>query len=206
MSPKEERVWAKFTPLIEAAQRRESEQLDAAFFAEFPRKIDGIPVRPLTLRDYLAHRVSMNPYVIGGEVMPHHAMQFIWVQSLAYRAGDEKALEKWAAAIARRHLLSNLHQGVADFIADTFMLAGGSGRRTEGEPERISQASYLIDRLASAYGWTPAIILALPLQQIFQLTRVMDGRKSAEAGKPPANFFGESDRLFSKALEALNTP
>jgi hypothetical protein len=93
---------------------------------------------------------------------------FLWVLSPNFSTEKRKRL-KFLKQVAKLNLTQTI-TGVTLYISQTFLDAPG-GNTNAIEASYTSQASDIIDLLASQYGWSLNEIMSLSLKQVFQLTR-----------------------------------
>lgn len=218
-----QQIEAEFAPLIAAAAQRDQarraaagRELDAALF-DVPFEICGVPVRPMTVSDYLVLVVSGNAHLTAAEVPqdPDGELQFwttqchalLWLLSPEHRP-DRVARDAFVAKLVGKSPFGEMMSGISEYLSETFSAAPrAAANKSDGAPDPVG-CSFLIHwqhRIASAYGWSRAEFRALPLKELFQILRVLDAEWAAKTGKrlrPPLD--GEVDRLWAEMLDRIN--
>jgi hypothetical protein len=210
---------AHYLPKITAAKAKAEERRDAAWLA-IPAAICGVPVRPMTLADYLALHLAGNAHVCAnagpGEVegsaafWAMHDGIFLWRISVAY-APSAEARE---AFMARHQVaaidLIELHAAIADYLRAIFAdrpapPATTSTAENDQVPLSIaaSFAACWIHDFAAAYGWIDEHVLAMPLPRIFQLRHLLRVDADLKAGRRPRPAGDEADSLAAAAFAEI---
>lgn len=207
MTPAEAKVWAEWTPRIEEQQRLEKEALDAAFVIGAPDFVDGVPIRRMTLADWMLLIVARNAFMVGGEVKEEDVFGAMWILSLGFDAKDQKKREKCITALAKNHDVYDLADGLNKVIESIFLGAPlTSSDSVEGgkksEPMKVGFVGTIIHTLASKYHWSRAEILKTPLCELFQYLRMIETEDYAKMGKEYPQLGGKSDSMIMQAMEA----
>ncbi len=211
-------IEARYLPLIAAARAAAEERRDAAWLGELPHTLCGFPVRPLTLGDLIALRLSDNAFVCAvpppadpaeaSAFWAAHACVVLWRLSPDYSPAPAAR----AAFLSRPALRAldglALHAAVEAFLRDTFAdrpqpVVTGDSAPAVPPTVAASFAACWIHELAEAYGWPPATVLALPLAQIFQLRQLLRLSATLAAGQKPLPAGDEADRLAAAAFAEI---
>lgn len=200
-----------------AAALRETEERRDAILVSVPFMICGVPLRILTLDDYLTLSVQGNAHVCHipvPEAAPEaasfwttHDVMLIWYLSPGFSASPaaRAAFFKQAVLfdpIERAH-------GVGEYLRAVFADAPRGPTVVPGEapppdPVGVSFAIHWIATLAQRFPWSRAEIRALPLPELFQYLRLISAERRAAAGEAPIVFDAEVSRLWSEKLNRIN--
>ena len=221
-----ESITAAYAPRIAAAAQRDAvnhaadnSRRDAAL-VEAPEMVCGIPLRALTLPDYLALIVAGNAHVTPAPVPEDpvaqirfwaaHSYALVWLVSPSYRA-DPAARDAFVATHAARLNHEALLAGLRDYLRGTFADAPrASSETTPGaipppDPIGCSFALHWQHRIAAAYHWSREEIRRLPLKEMFQILRLIEAERKAKQGELlRAPLSGEADRLWAEMLRHIN--
>ena len=225
MSPAE--IEAAYAPRIAEAATRDAARRAAAAagrdaaLVDSPRDICGLPVRRLTLDDYLILTVLGNAHVTRVEppAAPagaaafwavHHA-QFVWWLSPEYlrtREARERFILSRIAPLPYAELAAAIDDYLREMFADAPRPRGASLDSSAPRPSTqfsVSFAIHWIARLAAAFHWSRAEIRALPLPELFQYLAYLAAHDLAERGSPlPFALDGEADRLWAEMMAEMN--
>lgn len=208
MSPAEAKVWAEYTPKIEAVRASEKEALESAFILGAPEFVDGVPIRRLTLGDWMLLIVADNAYGRGGEIKEEDVFGAMWILSLGFDAKDTRKRDLCFEALAKNHNLNALATGLNEMFDRAFLAAPlGSGGSADdgtkrGDPPKVGFVASIIHRIATSYHWSRQQILDTPLCELFQYLRQIEADDYAKAGKEFPNLGGKSDKMIMDAMEA----
>lgn len=207
MTPAEAKVWAEWTPRIDEQRRLEKEALDAAFVIGAPDFVDGVPIRRMTLADWMLLVVAQNAYMVGGEIKEEDVYGAMWILSLGFDAKDTKKRDKCIAALVKNHDVNALASGLNKVIETVFLGSPlSSSDQVEGgkksEPMKVGFAATIIHTIASRYNWSRAEILKTPLCELFQYLRMIETEDYAKMGKEYPQLGGKSDAMIMQAMEA----
>lgn len=223
MTPAEQ-IQAEYAPLFAAAAERDAARREAdelrrtSAFIEAPHEVCGIPLRAMTLPDYVALIEARNAHVSRVEEPEEpealvrfwrpHNLAFLWLLSPDFRAGDRKALAAFTARYA--HITyTDAMLGITEYLHETFADAPRAAKvDADGppppDPIGASFAAHWSHRLAKAYGWSRSEIRALPLKELFQHLRLIDADRLREAGRGlPPRLDGEVDALWDEMLKKI---
>jgi hypothetical protein len=176
-------------PGYREAVEQENALREAAFLLE-QDEIDGVQVRPITVRHMLTLHGMRSPFVAGGEVRPRDVVLFLWVVS---PVRGTTSLEAYSATFRKRNYV-RLCAAIRKFVEDAFQDAPAS---TGNLPVPFwSWAAGVVDRIAFAYHWSEAAILDMPLARLFQYIKILDKRDD-----PNRILFNPSDKVRSRWLQ-----
>lgn len=163
----------------------------------------GREIEAPTLRHDLRLRIVGSPFVAGGPVRAGDIAQFLWCLSPRWRVEPIGLIGRWRKLRLAEHVVrrgvERCAQEIEEFWAGVWRDAPtGKGDATPRFPPYCHTA-IIVDQLSSAYGYTPAQCLALPLAVVWQLLRRRDDLR---AETPPPYIAGAGVRR--RALEQLN--
>lgn len=186
--------WAALQPIIEEAARKERDVRLAAWL-DFPRVLCGEECNQLTLSTYTLLESAGNAFVCGGIPGPGSVAQFVWFLSTQFTVEEtaKKAFLKRIAGYSFTKAVAEIRVYLEEVFFDLPPTRAGSA----GPSDRLFTAA-LIHRTAKEYGWAAQDILAMPLQQIFQLVRCQARDNGATSWAP------YQDEVRAKFLEAQN--
>lgn len=209
-------IEAHYLPLIAQARAEAGARRDAAWIA-FPRTLAGIPVRTMTLEDYLAlflagnaHLCAVEPPADEAEALAWWAAHdgvFLWRLSPEY-APDPAARDRWIARYQVASLdLARLHPEILDYLRELFadrprpVIVHDAAR----VPPSIaaSFAACWIHDFAAAYGWSDTHTLAMPLPRIFQLRNLQRLEAALRAKQSPPPAADEADELAAACFAEI---
>lgn len=169
---------ATFKERLSAAREKDREERFLAFLPSAFQSRD-IPCEPLTAARLILLTQSENRFVNGGEIRPEDVAGFLWVCSARFKPCP-KAARRHHRRIFRRKPddLLALAQAVREYIEETFASAPPTSNDGDAGGDPSIWPSLLVDRLADAYGWGEAEILALPLARAFQYIEQILARTS----------------------------
>jgi hypothetical protein len=159
-------------PKVKAAVEREEETREAPFLG-IPFHIAGIPVPPLTLRQFLTLRLIGSPFLCGGNPTAADVAAFLYVVT---NQGGDKA--EFAKGIAGADFL----EACADIQAykeEAFFDRGPSN----GIETRVywSEPADLVDLFGREYGWDLGTVMDTPIAVILQLLKKISHRATPDA-------------------------
>ncbi len=219
MNPRTTRaaIEAHYLPLIAQARTAAESRRDEAWL-DVPHPICGLAVRALTLADFLALRAAGNAHFTAAATPPaeplaaarfwsaHHA-QLLWWLCPAYRPGASAERERWILDRIAPLPFEKLHAEVMAYLAATFAdcPAPVQAEGASAAPASLgaSFAACWVHDFSAAYGWPPAVILGLPLAQIFQLLHLQRHDALLKTGRTPAPSGDEADRLAAAAFSEI---
>lgn len=170
------------------AVAREGEIREMAFLG-LPEHVGGIDLRPITARDFLVHTMAGCPFFAGEQPSPQDIATFLWMQSVEFKAGDNRAHRRFLRAI-RKKRAAELVDPIFQLVQDT-MIDSPGGNKAEGK-SYYSWVAGLIDAVSHRYGWTVEYVMSQPLKIVFQL---MKAAKVHESGKT-SGVTNRSDRII----------
>jgi hypothetical protein len=161
--------------------------LRAASFVADREYICGVPVLPLSAWHVMALDTIGSPFVTQqAGVTADDVLNFLWIVSPKYRASALDRRWFWLTRV-RKLDAPKAVQAIADYVREAYGDSpGGSGCG----PSYYSAAAGLVDALASAYGWSEAELLRLPLKRAFQYAKAISTRLN-----PSAVMWNPSDRI-----------
>ena len=176
---------------FESAVKRENDIRDAAFL-ELNTVIAGVELRQMTPRDFLILSGIGSPFMDGGIPRSSDVIKFMWFLSPEYRHRDTDSAKRFAS-IARKKNGLELLRGIYKYLADTFQDSPGGGKSSG--PSYAGWCAYIIDALASEYGWTRKEIMATPFKILYQQLNCIRKRND-----PDVILFNSSDQATGKRL------
>lgn len=192
-----------------AAVRRENEIRDRAFLP-LTEIVCGLECLPFTPRHFLILDQANSPFIKRTVELPTYddILAFFWVISPQFRIGRSTwnltrrffRQRKIHKVISKRDAAQSLRE-INEYLNDAWQDQPPS----VGSP-RVPTVSYLVgyvDFIASEYGWTADIILALPFKQLFGYIKRINERQAAEKGARVPRF-NPSDRWKGDFLRKLN--
>jgi hypothetical protein len=183
-------------PKYLAALDRESFIRSAAFI-DWPERICGLQVRPLTFGQIIRLELLSSPFVSGGMPTPDDVRTALWILSVDYSPRSN-----WRKLVF--HLrLSNVGYGdavtgIREHIDEAFMDAPPAPKHASGPPY-CSQAAHIVDTFADEYGWSIEYVLNVPVKALFQLLK-----RQMKRVNPKAIVFNPSDSVRAELLRELN--
>lgn len=185
------------SPAIRAAIAEETRIRSEAFLVEAPPLLCGIELAPLTVRRWDRLRVAQSPFAFGGPIGAADIAVFAWAMHPHYAPGAW--FRRWCLVRRLRRLdfaaaAAAAEAIVAEALLDRPAVASGA----QGSC-RFHWASFIVDRLAAAYGWSETEILDLPLARAFQYVALVRLRTDPDA----VCFNPLSDRAKRQVLKDL---
>ena len=183
----------------EAVDREQS--VRAIAFLGVTDQVAGIPVRSVTVRDWIALDFVGSPFVAGGRPDIADTALLLWRLSPSYRPGSR--WRRWLhtrqvrRAVTKRGDMAVI-LAARDYILDTFQDSPGGSGNSLSVPS-VHWAIYLIGVLARSYGWSAEETLAMPVSQALQFLRYIE-----LANNPKAVLFNPSDRVRGQWLAEQN--
>ncbi len=204
-------IKAEYGLKIAAAAATATAERDAAY-VDAPFTVCDIKLRAMTLPDYCALLAAGNAHVTrverpegqaaGLKFWALHDGVFLWRMSVGYRP-DRAARDGFVARLVRLPF-AELHEGIGDYLRDTFASAPRAGSPAGEDPLKVSFAAVLTHRLATAYGWSRAEIDATPLKVIFQQLRIIRAEERLKAGKTPLPVADASNAIIAEMLRKID--
>lgn len=204
-------LWSeKYAARFETLRALEA-RLRAEAFLDLPLDLCGVPVRLMTPRHLHLLEGCGNPLVVGGEPLPGHYVQFVWILSLGRESGG------WLAPWRRGRLLRRLgrlpagavHRECSAYLEQVFLDApsaapapGGAAPRPFGGWFLVPLLTLLAAELGPADPWSGRPWGCLPLPLLFQFRKVLEARAR---GKDFVDR-NPSDKLLSDFAAELNAP
>lgn len=176
-------------PKVQAAIEREEETREAPFLG-IPFPIAGIPVPPLTLRQFLKLRLMGSPFVCGGNPTAGDVAAFLYV--VTNQTGDKA---EFARSIAGADFLKAC-EDIQAYKEESFFDRGA----TTGAENRSywSEPADLVDLFGREYGWNLETVMGTPIAAILQLLKVIGRRTNPETPL----FNPISDRALMEAASS----
>lgn len=187
------------------AVKRENEIRDASFLG-IEERINGVEVKPFTLRHMNALDSMRSPFLldrkIGMEIAtPQDVAIFLWNVSPQFRVirtGWDVFTHYRFIRSLRRLKFDETCKAIFDYVEEAFQDSpAGSSRKSM---PFASYVAHIIDWIASTYHWDDDDILDKPLKRIFQYIRCIQRRTDGKA-----MFFNASDKIRGDFLRQLNT-
>ena len=164
----------------------------------FGKDIDGIEVKELSL--YHIHILDglENNIISNGDIREADIAQFLWIVSKEFKINDNKQRDKFIKKIADKNAYKLKIQ-----INDYFNSGLAHSRAMDNEQkEKRNNAhflAYVVNTLASAYGWSIEYILHLPVNVVHQLVAVMNENTAIINGEN-YSIIRESDKLLNRHI------
>jgi hypothetical protein len=157
----------------QAAVEAESTARNFAF-VDVAEDVNGVAVRPMTLRDVMVLDGIKSPFMVGGSApSPQDLIVFLWLQSPSYSPSSFKL---WLFTRKHRSLnYADTCKAIINYIDAAFMDSPGGKRSGESF---YSFAACIVDSLANQYGWREQDILNMPLKRIWQYMNCIKARLS----------------------------
>lgn len=178
------------------AVAREGEIREMAFLG-LPEQINGIDLRPITARDFLVHTMAGCPFFSGEQPSPQDIATFLWMQSVEFKAGDDRAHRAFLRKIKKQRA-AELVDPIFQLVQDT-MIDSPGGNKADGK-SYYSWVAGLVDALSNRYGWTVDEVMRQPLKIVFQLLKAA---RVHESGKT-SGVTNKSDRIIVAWLDEQN--
>lgn len=211
---------AEYSGRIAAAARETQERRDAAM-VDTPVAICGLPIRRMTVDDYVALVVTGNAYVAHvcepteelarRAFWVEHAAYLVWFLSPEYTREKEKRDKFFAtlAALNPAEMSSDLHAYLDEIFADA---PRGPVHESDEpppppspDPVGVSFAAHWVARIAQRFPWSRAEIRALPLPELFQYLRIIAAEKRAAEGEQPIALDDAVDALWAEMNDKITT-
>lgn len=182
---------AEQVPEIGEAIRLEQFERASAFL-EFPEKVCGVWLRPLTLIDFIRLQAINSPFIVGGVADEFDAIAFLKLQAAR--------LQWFTLKLAGvRHTPSELVASVALFIDDAFIDSPPTSDPVQ-DVQYWGVANDLIHKFGDAYGWAFDDFCDKPLKVLFTQLNVI-----RRATNPDAILFNpRSDKARGEWLRRKN--
>ncbi len=191
-------------PGYSQAVERENQEREAAFVNPLTL-VCGIAIRQLTPRDGIILEGLGSPFIVGGNPTWSQIMEFLWRMSPDYSRSNLKRhlfdLRCWR--LRRADTLKPLDK----YIERTFQDAPGQKSGASQKVPFAGWPAYIIDPIASEYGWGLDVILNTPYRVLYQLLNCITKRYNADAiiFNPSDKVKGEYLRLKNARLQLVNT-
>lgn len=168
--------------------------LRAASFVVDREFIHGVRVLPLSIWHVMALDTIGSPFVTKADgVTAEDVLNFLWIVSPKYNSNRLDRRWFWLTQVRRLDAAETI-KAIVDYVSEAYGDAPGGG---SSGPSYYSNAAGLVDALASAYGWSEAEILRLPLKRAFQYSKAISDRLN-----PNAVMWNPSDRIKGEWLNA----
>ncbi len=185
-----------FTQIPGFAEAANEEQANRELaFQPMPPPISGVVVRHMNARHHILLSGCRNRFVCGGRPRPEDVAMFLWFLSPEYST-EPGMREAFVAETVRALDWESVVLDCYRYLARVYQ--DWPAHENSG-PQKMYMAPvvWIVDLLASEYGWTDEAILEMPLARIWQYVRRITLRKS-----PKAPMFNPSDRLVGELLRA----
>jgi len=205
---------------------------DAAFLG-LSETVAGYELAPLTLRHYLILRATRNPILWAGLPSPNQLFNFLWLLNPAnnnsqtpepraraqFEAGCRKRFFpprflallncKWSRAwyrlVHRRRQLeaAKIITHVREFIDETMQDRPPKMKDRPFDADYYSDGAFFCAHFGREYGWPPEVVLALPMNCVFQFCNEIKQRNMVPGKSIP--LCNPSDRVKSAWMRSLRT-
>lgn len=199
-------------PGYREAVRREAKAREGACIG-LSRIVAGVPLRQMTLDDYLMLDAISSPFIGGGYIMWLDCMRFLAFLWEGYQKPSGGLIGRWMTRRRNARVLEligkrKIEEVITDINAytDEMFLDSPASSRSPGAqyPNVASFGASIIDSLGSYYGWTPREIMSQPLPLIFQLMRLryisMGGQRSSVINRLSSKVAGDYIRKLNEGL------
>src|SRR2546430_5227341 len=193
--------------------------------------VAGFDLSPLTLRHYIALRLTHNPLLSGGLPTPRELFNFLWLLSPRYDPANKWARRRfewrcrrtfypplWMALINCRQTRDNyarrLHKRQVEaarivaagrgFVEEPLQDAPPKPAHAHWDADYYSDAAFFCALFRREYGWSQEQVLALPMRRLFQYLNEIKHR-NAEPGKS-GPLCNPSDRVKADWMRSLKKP
>lgn len=166
-------LWEVYQPRIAAAKDQDRREADEVLLP-YPELVGGIWVEPITIERLLLLEAVEHPVLRGGDLTRNDVLNFFWICSPDFVAGNPKKAKKYFRKFWRVDL-NRVGEELGDHLKAEFEASTGSD-----SPPPANWIITLIDALASEYGWAEDRILALPLRRAFAYAHAMMSRKGSK--------------------------
>ncbi|HSV73459.1 MAG TPA: hypothetical protein VLH79_06845 [Chthonomonadales bacterium] len=194
-----------------ATARRDAAHLDA------PYRVAGLPVRPMTLVDYLALIAAGNAYVTAQSAPTAereraafwslHLAQALWLLSPEFAPGAAAARDAFLVRLGALPQ-DRVSADWGDYLHEMFADAPGSPTEETADPPPdplgVSFAAHWVSALATQYHWSRAEIRAVPLPELFQYLRLVAAAEAGRTGRPYVYLDRNQGRLAAEKLARIN--
>jgi hypothetical protein len=179
-------------PKVRAAIAEETEIRDAAYL-NVPALIEGISVKPLTLRQYMALCLAESAFFCGREPTDADAALYLWLVSGCHT--DQTAFAEQIAHLDFDRICDGIYRQISEALFD----APPSSAADTTARSYYSIASTFIDLFGREYGWGANETLDVPLAVLFQQLKAISRRND-----PKAVLYNPlSDRALQAAVSNL---
>jgi len=166
-------LWGKYRERIAEAREIDRREIQLSLVST-PSLVDVGPgswIVPMTLNRLLILESIEHPFLTGSVAGREAVLNFLWIMSPEFKAGDRRAAKKFFRRFWFRKLKD---EPLREYLAKEFE---GSKGDQEGAPQEAWVAQ-LVDVLAFEYGWSEAAIFDIPLKRIFRYADAMVARRS----------------------------
>lgn len=199
-------------PGYREAVQREAKAREAACVG-VSREVAGVPLRQMTLEDYLLLDAINSPFICGGYIMRMDCLKFLAFLWEGYQRPSDSIVGRWMAKRRNAKVLRMIGERKIEEIitainayTDEMFLDSPASSKAPGAqyPSVASFGASIIDSLGSYYGWTPQEIRSQPLPLIFQLMRLryisMGGQRSSVINRLSSKVAGDYIRSLNSGL------
>lgn len=165
-------LWEKYRERIAEAREIDRREIQLSLLST-PSLVDVGPaawIVPMTLNRLLVLESIEHPFLSGSDAGREAVLNFLWIMSPEFKAGDRRAAKKFFRRFWFRKLKP---EPLREYLAKEFEGKGDQG----GAPE-AAWVAQLVDVLAFEYGWSEAAIFDIPLKRIFRYADAMVARRS----------------------------
>lgn len=158
----------------------------------------GIRLPPMRVRHLATLEGISSPFLVGNSEPSYadlYAALIIWAEQELWRVG----WFRWKRFVRKINAhIDDIGPKFAEALALEFEDAPMSGQNKRSRVRYWSTVASIMDALASEYGWTPNVIMDLPLRVVWQLQRCIIKRHC-----PDAILGNPSDSIRARMVEAL---
>jgi len=199
MTPAE--LWEEYRPRI--AEARDADRRDVqTSLVSVPELVGKSWVMPMTIARLLYLEAINHPFLSGAEADRDAVLDFLWIMSPEFKAGNRRAAKKFF----RRYWLRRVDpEPLREYLASEFE----SEENADGTPPAPEWVAHLVDVFASEYGWSEAEIHTISLKRLFRYGNAIVARRGDKIGpamSPKADRVKAEYLVKVRELEKANAP
>lgn len=189
------RLWAEYSPRIEAAKKQESTDSTIAYVDLNEERILAIPAVVLTIERFLLlHQAGVFDNTCGEDV--NQVLIFLWIVSPEFIA-EPKQSKRFFRKHRKLDFLA-YSAGIEAYVERMFHTTSGSKEGDSGKA--IDWVGSIVDLIASEYGWKEEDILRIPIPRLLKYA----AKIAIRHGGKDVLFISEADRLQAEFMDRAN--
>lgn len=157
----------------------------------------GVWLKPMTPEHVAILEAVGNAFVVGSAPTPADVGVFLWALSPSYSPTARFRRWRFYRSVRKLDFIAAVEQ-IERLVEDSFMDAPPSAG-SKSSTSYCAWPAYLVDLMASEYGWTDTQTLGTPLKRLWQYVYNIRRRRN-----PDSVGFNPSDRIKGKWLRELN--